>query len=53
MRVARAAKLPVVSEVGGLFAWARVGDRVLVDADAGEVRVNPSAATIARFRRTS
>jgi len=53
VRVARAAKLPVVSEVGGLFAWARVGDRVLVDADAGEVRVNPSAATIARFRRTS
>jgi len=53
IRIARAASLPVVSEVGGLFAWARVGDRVLVDADVGEVRVNPSAPTVARFRRQS
>lgn len=53
VEVARAAELPVVAEVGGLFAWTRVGDRVLVDADQGLVRVNPSAATIAQFRRKS
>lgn len=47
----RAAELPLVTEVGGLFAWARVGDRVLVDAERGVVRVNPSAATVAQFRR--
>ncbi len=50
--VARAAGMPVVSEVGGLFAWARVGDRLLVDGDEGVVRVNPSAATVAQFRRS-
>ncbi len=50
--VARAGGLPVVSEVGGLFAWARVGDRIIVDGDAGVVRVNPSAATVAHFRRS-
>lgn len=51
--VARAGGLPVVSEVGGLFAWARVGDRLLVDGAEGVVRVNPSAATVARFRARS
>ncbi len=49
--IARAAHLPVVCDVGGLFAWARVGDRLLVDADEGVVRVNPSVATVAEFRR--
>lgn len=50
--VARAGGLAVVSDVGGLFAWARVGDRLLVDGDEGVVRVNPSAATVAQFRRS-
>jgi signal transduction protein with GAF and PtsI domain len=48
--VVRAAGLPAVCEVGGLFAWARVGDRLLVDGDRGLVRVNPSAVAIAEFR---
>jgi phosphotransferase system enzyme I (PtsP) len=48
--VARAARLPVVADVGGLFAWARPEDRMLVDGDDGIVRVNPPAATVARFR---
>lgn len=48
--VARAAGLPVVAEVAGLFAWVRPGDRVLVDGDAGLVRVNPPATAIARLR---
>lgn len=48
--VARAGGLPLVAEVGGLFAWARIGDRLLVDGTEGVVRVNPSAATVASFR---
>lgn len=49
-RIARAAGIPVVADVGGLFAWARRGDVVLVDGDAGAVRVHPSAAQIAELR---
>jgi phosphotransferase system enzyme I (PtsP) len=48
--VARAARLPVVAEVAGLFAWARPEDRMLVDGDDGIVRVNPPATQVARFR---
>lgn len=51
VRVCVAAELPVVHGVGGLFAWARGGDRVLVDADEGIVQVNPSTADVAEFRR--
>ncbi len=50
-KICAAAELPVVHGVGGLFAWARGGDRVLVDADAGVVLVNPSSAAVAEFRR--
>lgn len=49
--VARAAGLPVVADVGGLYAWAREGDILLVDGDTGVVRVSPSASQIARFRQ--
>jgi phosphotransferase system enzyme I (PtsP) len=48
--LARAARLPVVAEVAGLFAWVRNGDTVLVDADQGLVRVNPSASVLAQYR---
>lgn len=48
--LARAAKLPVVAEVAGLFAWVRSGDTLLVDADQGLVRVNPSASVLAQYR---
>lgn len=48
--VARAARLPAVSEVAGLFAWIRPGDRILVDGAAGIVRINPPATAIARHR---
>ena len=50
VRIARAAGVPIVADVGGLFAWARRGDIVLVDADEGVVRVHPSAAQLAEFR---
>jgi signal transduction protein with GAF and PtsI domain len=50
VEIARAARLPVVAEVSGLYAWARPDDRMLVDADVGVVRVNPPATVVARFR---
>jgi phosphoenolpyruvate-protein kinase (PTS system EI component) len=49
--IVRAAGIPAIAGVGGLFAWARAGDVVLVDADEGLVRINPSATRIARFRQ--
>jgi phosphotransferase system enzyme I (PtsP) len=50
--LARAAKLPVVAEVAGLFAWVRSGDTLLVDGDQGLVRVNPSASVLAQYRHS-
>ena len=49
--IARASGIPVVADVGGLFAWARVGDVVLVDGTEGLVRVNPSGTQITGFRQ--
>lgn len=49
--LARAGGLPVVGDVGGLFAWVRAGDVLLVETDTGSVRVNPSPTQIARFRQ--
>ena len=51
--LARAAKLPVVAEVAGLFAWVRSGDTLLVDAEQGVVRVNPSATVLAQYRHSA
>ncbi len=50
--LARAAKLPVVSEVAGLYAWVRSGDTLLVDSEQGVVRVNPSATVLAQYRHS-
>lgn len=47
----RAANIPAVGDVGGLYSWARAGDVALVDGSEGTVRVSPSAAQIARFRQ--
>ena len=48
--LARSAGRPLVAAVHGLFGWLRPDDLVVVDADAGVVRVNPPATTVARFR---
>lgn len=48
--IARAASIPVVAEVAGLFAWARPDDTILIDGDNGVVRVNPSVNVIAKYR---
>jgi signal transduction protein with GAF and PtsI domain len=48
--IARAAEVPVLADVPGLFAWVRPDDTLLVDCSAGLLRVNPPATTIARYR---
>lgn len=50
--LARAAKLPVVSEVAGLFAWVREDDTLIVDGEHGLVRVNPPASALALHRHS-
>jgi phosphotransferase system enzyme I (PtsP) len=47
---ARAAGVPLVAAVAGVFAWVHPGDLLVVDAAAGSVRVNPEATHVARFR---
>jgi phosphotransferase system enzyme I (PtsP) len=46
----RAAGVPLVAGVAGVFAWVHPGDLLVVDGDAGSVRVNPEATQVARFR---
>ncbi|MEJ7597261.1 MAG: GAF domain-containing protein [Kofleriaceae bacterium] len=48
--IARAARLPVVSDVAGLFGWARAGDLLAVDGDTGMVLVHPAPTDIERLR---
>jgi phosphotransferase system, enzyme I, PtsP len=48
--VARAASIPVITDVAGLFAWVRPDDTLLVDGESGVLRVNPPATQIARYR---
>ncbi|HEY5089080.1 MAG TPA: hypothetical protein VIK30_03880, partial [Polyangia bacterium] len=46
----RAAGRPLLASASGVFSWLHPGDLVVVDADAGVVRVNPPATTVASFR---
>jgi len=48
--IARAAGLPTVSDVPGLFGWARPDDLLAVDGDTGTVLVHPAPAEIERMR---
>jgi phosphotransferase system enzyme I (PtsP) len=48
--IARAAALPAIADIPGLFAWLLPDDTVLLDGTAGILRVNPPATTIARYR---
>lgn len=50
--VARAAGLPVVSDVPGLFGWARPGDLLAVDGETGAVLVHPAPTDIEKLRRS-
>jgi signal transduction protein with GAF and PtsI domain len=51
MAIARAGGVPVLTQVEGLYAWVRPGDLVVVDADAGVLRVNPAASSVESFRK--
>jgi phosphotransferase system, enzyme I, PtsP len=52
--ILRAAGVPLLASVKGVFSWIHPGDLLVVDADgaagAGTVRVNPPATAVARFR---
>ena len=48
--IARAAALPTVSDVPGLFGWARPNDLLGVDGDSGSVLVHPAPSDIERMR---
>ncbi len=48
--IARAARLPCVSDVSGLFAWVRPEDLVAVDGETGHVLVHPAPSDIERLR---
>jgi phosphotransferase system enzyme I (PtsP) len=50
IEIARAAHLPIVSDIAGLFGWARPGDLLAVDGDAGVVLVHPAQAEIEKLR---
>jgi phosphotransferase system enzyme I (PtsP) len=50
LAIARAAHLPAVSAVPGLFGWVRPGDLLAVDGDAGVVLVQPAPSEIERLR---
>ncbi len=48
--VVRAAGRPLLASVSGVFSWLRPDDLLVVDADAGVLRINPPATTVARYR---
>ncbi len=48
--IARAARLTTVSDVPGLFGWARPDDLLAVDGDTGTVLVHPAPTDIERVR---
>jgi phosphotransferase system enzyme I (PtsP) len=49
-KIVRAAGLPLLKMVTGIFSWVHPDDLVVVDADAGSVRINPGATAVARYR---
>ncbi len=50
--IARAARLPVISDVSGLFGWVRPGDLLAIDGDTGTVLVHPAPTDIERLKHT-
>jgi len=50
--IARAARLAAISDVSGLFSWARPGDLLAADGDTGTVLVHPAPTDIERLKHT-
>jgi phosphotransferase system enzyme I (PtsP) len=48
--IVRSAGRPFLASVKGVFSWVRPDDLLVVDAEAGSLRVNPEATAVARFR---
>ncbi|MBV8761360.1 MAG: GAF domain-containing protein [Deltaproteobacteria bacterium] len=48
--IARAAHLPIASDVSGVFSWARPGDLLAVDGASGTVLVHPAPTDIEKLR---
>jgi phosphotransferase system enzyme I (PtsP) len=51
--IATAARLPLVTNVAGIFGWARPGDLLAVDGTTGTVLVHPAPTEIERLRRAA
>ncbi|MFT3696605.1 MAG: GAF domain-containing protein [Kofleriaceae bacterium] len=51
LAICNAAQLPIVTDVAGLFGWARPGDLIAVDGSSGTVLVHPSPSDIDKLRR--
>ena len=51
LAIAAAARLAIVTEVAGLFSWARPGDLLAADGATGTVLVHPAPSDIERLRR--
>ncbi|HEY5926916.1 MAG TPA: hypothetical protein VIV11_34755 [Kofleriaceae bacterium] len=51
IEIARTAKLPLITDVSGLFGWVRPGDLLAVDGGTGTVLVHPAPTEIERLRR--
>jgi|LNFM01.2.fsa_nt_gb phosphotransferase system, enzyme I, PtsP len=49
--IARAAGIPTLSDVSGLFGWVRPGDLLAVDGSSGTVLVHPAATDVEALRR--
>jgi len=49
--IARASRIPTVSDVSGLFGWARPDDLLAVDGDSGGVLIHPAPSDIERLRQ--
>ena len=48
--IARAAHLPIATDIGGVFSWARPGDLLAVDGTQGTVLVHPAPTDIEKLR---
>ena len=51
LAILAAAALPIVTDVPGLFGWARPGDLLALDATAGTVLVQPAPSDLDKLRR--
>jgi phosphotransferase system enzyme I (PtsP) len=49
--ICRAAGLPLVTDVPGLFGWVRPGDLLAIDGGSGTVLVHPSPTDLEKLRR--